>query len=59
MYDRGENQLRITKRHSETAVREVPVGLYQEKNEVEILVKGLSSKWFGSVKIPMVGLSWS
>lgn len=56
VYDRGEKQVKITKRYSETAVREVLVGLHQEKNEIEILVKGLASKWFESVRTPMLGL---
>lgn len=33
--------MRITQRSGGTAVREVLVGLYQEKNDIEILVKGL------------------
>lgn len=48
--------MKITQRSGETAVREVLVGLYQEKNEIEILVKGLACKWFESVRTPMMGL---
>lgn len=48
--------MRITQRSGATSVREVLVGLYQEKNEIEILVKGLTCKWFESVRTPIMGL---